>query len=130
MRLTRRHRWLTAFALLLSVLFTQVAVAAYACPGSDPAAAVAASLQGDAGCCNDMSDRDLPGVCKAHCEQDERSFDRPSQPSPASHALVALLPEPADGAAPTASPPPGEQSSLLARPTAPAVAVRHCCFRI
>jgi hypothetical protein len=123
-----RLRSFAALLALVSVLFSQLAVSAYACPGKDSMSRPAVLADHDMPGCDRMA---APGersaICQAHCEQGDQS---PTQggvmlPAAATCSLgAAAWPMPPDvPAAPT-------QASLLERPTGPPLAVRHCRFRI
>ena len=121
--------WLAAAAML----FAQLAVAAHACAASSGAstAAVLAGAQGehDASPCHEMDSRP-DNVCLQHCADSPQSFDhhpvspvfpvaapayhldRPDRPSVFLHSEER------------------HSHALLARVTAPPLAVRNCCFRI
>lgn len=129
----RRHRLITVLFALCSLLFMQLAVAAYACPGNTGKVSEAAAMA-EAGmpCAGDMSlstDDDQPGLCHAHCQSAQQTVEKVQAPSPVDAVSVGfaftiyspLL------AAPPAGP---AQASLLLRSTAPPIAVRNCCFRI
>lgn len=107
----RRRRRVAAFVAILGLLFAGLAVAAYACLG----------------CGEAMEGRSA--LCHQHCEQGDQSLDKPAAPhvapAAASHVRVAFADFARDAGAPT-----GEQLSLLARTTAPPIAVRNCCLRI
>jgi len=135
MRLPRKHRFLTALIALIGMLFMQLAVASYACPGLQ--AGDASELVADpsdvtrsmAPC--EQPDAEQPALCHAHCQDGESSLGKYEPPtvSPAVVIVAALLhiPEPAfAGDVPGVEPSP----SLLRRITAPPISIRHCCFRI
>lgn len=131
----RSSRTLAIFLAFASMLFTQLAVAAYACPGL--AAMSSASMQAEplrkmamAGC--QQMDPVEPTLCHAFAQDgtSKQSADTPSQPgvqafmSGALFTVVdvaAIVPDMQTDAAPAA---------MLARTTAPPIAIRHCCFRI
>lgn len=130
--MTRAFRRLLAKVLIAAVLFLQLAVAAYACPGlsthtdASPSAAMADEMQMDAGCA--MVDEAQPNLCSQHCQQNSRVLDQ----SPPAAVPVAVLPllavvdsqlEPlcAKSEAPR---------EFLARATAPPLSIRFCVFRI
>lgn len=129
MRFSRRSRFLPALVALLGLLFAQLAVASYACPGEE-AMAMARMMDAEAPCCGDAVADPEPALCQAHCQQGDRSLDKPPAPSPALAAAALPLPAAAQATGPPIGAPPGEQASLLARATAPPLAIRHCCFRI
>jgi hypothetical protein len=127
MPLSRRHRTLAALVAAFGLLLAQLAVAAYACPGEQ--AMAMAAMDADAPCCGEAVADPEPALCAAHCQQGDRSLDKPATPTMPAMAMPAMLRiTPATG--PPDAGPSGDQPSLLARPTAPPLAVRHCCFRI
>ncbi len=133
----RRKRLFTVLFALVNVLFMQLAVAAYACPGGgtlesrvNQAAALAAHAAMP--CAESMElamDNEQPGLCAAHCKADLQTADKYQLPALASlaaatsdYSLARLL----DLAPPGVS----LQAPLLARTTALSVAVLHCCLRL
>jgi hypothetical protein len=130
MKLPRISRAIAALIAVFSLLFAQLAVAAYACPQLAMAVMSAQAEQGDMPGCTGMADTGQPGLCQAHCASGQQSLDAPVLPPVAPFAatgLVAILAlsETTGAGRPAASQPP-----LLARATAPPLAIRHCCFRI
>ena len=126
---TRRVRFVTVLLSLCALLYGQVALAAYVCPG---AGQLVAALQDDmAGmpCAGTMAtDPAQPTLCHAHCQGEAQSageFHLPTFAGP-DPLRVFLTIEPA----PAALVQPAFQRPLLQRATAPPLAVRHCCFRI
>ena len=120
----RTSRLLVALCAIASLLFTQLAVAAYACPGA-PAAASVSAIHSD---CN-ATDLPDPGLCRAHCLQQAQSIEKPvalSFPSaPATGLHAPYLPVTSEPFVQATG-----QESLLVRATAPPLAIRHCCLRI
>lgn len=107
MALSRRlRRWLSG-VLALTILFTQIAVAAYVCP-TDRAVqqhehAAVAGMPDCHEIGNDADDaagpaQSPPQLCKAHCSNDAQSAARTAapdlQPNPASVALLQRVIEP------------------------------------
>ncbi len=134
MQLTRKYRVLTAFVALCGMLFMQLAVAAYACPGlagagsSQAPAADRLSMRSMPGC--DQPDPAKPALCHAHCLDGKSSLDKPELPvvSPAAVWVSTIL-TPLEPLAPALLP--GTQPpSFLQRITAPPISIRHCCLRI
>lgn len=140
MHTSRPSRWITAVVLLVSMLFMQLAVAAYACPGltgteGRTLVVEAATLDQVSMDQTDMSDcpgKDTaqPSLCHAHDHSGNQSLDKPLLPdvvpfipSALVTKLVAL--DPANRPA-YFSP----DSTLLLRTTAPPLSIRNCCFRI
>ena len=133
---SRKHRLLTALLALLGMLFMQFAVAAYACPrlqagnadgpSMSPHAADQAPGMPDCG----EPDADSPALCHAHCHDGQSSLDKPEARTPAPvFVTLMVLPAAFEPAVPRRGPP-AEAPSLLRRPTAPPIAIRHCCYRI
>lgn len=133
----RRKRLFTVLFALVNVLFMQLAVAAYACPGDgalESRVDQAATLAAHAGmpCAESMTltmDDEQPGLCAAHCKADQQTADKYQPPVLAS--LVAIAGD-YPGTRLLALAPPGVplQAPMPARTTALSVAVRHCCFRL
>jgi hypothetical protein len=75
MRVHRRFkRWVSA-SLMMLLLFTQLATAAYACPVELQALHAESEMAAMPGCVGDMwggMDADQPELCKAHCQQGEQ----------------------------------------------------------
>ena len=133
MKLSRRLRSLAAFLTLVGVLMSQLALAAYACPGAQAMAPAAVEFEagGEMPCHGDVVPPPQSALCAAHCQQGDQALDKPAAAAAVpALMLVAIVPGPAVPVVATAGSPPGEQRSLLARATAPSLAVRHCCFRV
>jgi hypothetical protein len=114
------------------LLFTQLAVAAYACPKQEipttPAAAIADEPAGMPEGCAAL-DPVNPNLCLQHCQgasqlPDGSSFVIPA-PEPLPLVYIALPARPVLTSLTVAY-----ASELLARNTAPPLNVRNCCFRI
>lgn len=122
----RKSRALVALGAIASLLFMQLAVAAYACP-HDHSSAAAEVAQDGPGC--DEMDRADPALCHAHCQQQAQSIDKPvalTVPAAMPSGLRVALVQAGAALVVTAR----DQHSLLARSTAPPHAIRNCCFRI
>lgn len=129
MTLSRPSRFLAALVTLFCLLFTQLAVAAYACPGAGAmtAAASGASMPD----CTDMEMPQSPQsmLCAAHCEAGHQSLDTPGAPHVqpfVAGALAVVLSGDSGRYAPVTAP----QADSLTRSTAPPLTIRNCCFRI
>lgn len=138
---------LVAQLLIGSLLFSQLAVAAYACP-SAPSMGVQMSMAGptetDAGKvsmdiasefmsnCDDMAmgplDPQNANLCAEHCKYGQQSDQASTLTVPVALLmalyLAPLAPAPTGGLRPAAATP----SALLA--ASPPHAILHCCFRI
>lgn len=132
MFLRRRHRLITVLFALCSLLFMQLAVAAYACPDNLSKLSEAAAMA-EAGmvCASDSSlsmDDEQPGLCHAHCQSAQQTVEKVQAPSPIDAAAFGFA---FTISRPLAAPPAGPaQAPLLLRAAAPPIAVRNCCFRI
>jgi hypothetical protein len=134
MKISRSSRLLTAIVAILSLLYMQLAVAAYVCPGQpagDRQVAVAASMSADMPDCVGM-DAVQPTLCHFHANGDpaQQSVDKTSVPDvppfvPAALVLTLLQPEFVPAVGPERYAP-----AALARETSPPIAIRNCCFRI
>ena len=130
--MTRACRRLVARCLIAALLFLQLAVAAYACPGLAAQAGrpVSAAMADDrpvhAGC--PMADKRQPNLCREHCERNSQALDQ-SPPAalalPVLPLLAVVATEPANHRAESV-----DSRELLARATAPPAAIRFCVFRI
>jgi hypothetical protein len=125
---SRLRQIATALFAAISLLFTQMAVASYACPGMRTVESKVESMAAMAHC----SGMDLvqPALCQAHDHVGQQSLDKPDLPHVApfqASGLVLIIASPAAGMPPPAS---VVATRFLACATAPPVAIRHCCFRI
>ena len=126
----RRHRFITVLVALASLLFMQLALAGYSCPGVESkvhdAAAMAEAGMPCAGSMPMSMDDEQPGLCHAHCGAGQQASDNhPLQvlaiALPAGLDVQRISVEPAIRSAP--------QATLLARATAPPLTIRNCCLR-
>lgn len=130
MNMSRRWRIITAMLSLCALVFTQSALAAYACQGAGKAMQVAEMTEADMPCAASMAaEAEQAALCHAHCQTASKSVDNLQLPP---LATVAQL-----GAVLTLKPvnrpePDGRivQSSLLRPSAGPPLAISHCCFRI
>jgi hypothetical protein len=126
MKPNRPSRVIAALIALCSLLFMQLAVASYACPMPDMAAQMAAQGMTD---CSGM-DMEQPSLCQASAHPGHQSLDKPQlpqvQPFVASGLMITLMPAAVTFPANVAPP----EDVVLARATAPPLAIRNCCFRI
>ena len=136
MKLPKHLRFIAALLVMVSVLFSQLAVAAYVCPsvadGQDqrPLAAMQAmSEHHNASDCADMDDMQS-SLCRTHCQGDNQSGDRPQPPNLTPSVAIILVPE--VGNADVAYRPIHAQASSfwLTRTSSPPLSIRNCCFRI
>lgn len=147
MKFTRPSRLIAVAVMLLSMLFMQLAVAAYACPGLVPSDAqygqtkvvveqeAQDTVMSAEALAVDMSDcvaKDpvQPNLCHAHDQAGNQSLDKPVTPAvlpfvPAALILIRVTEDSRDYANLSQ-----EQAPPLTRATAPPIAIQHCCFRI
>ena len=131
MHATRTNRLLTALVVLFSLLFTQLAVAAYACPDMAPVkAAVMLDATGQPMQDCPMNDRDSPSLCGAHAKASPLSVDK-AEPAPIApfmaSALLAVIAMPAEAIDSSLT---LLDDSMRPRGAAPPIPILHCCFRI
>lgn len=72
----KTHRWIALLCAAMLV-WSQLALAAYACPQLVPLAAPAAEEEMPADCAAEMNTNPSP-LCKAHCAQSAQSSQTPS----------------------------------------------------
>lgn len=139
MKPSRSTRFVAAVIAVISLLFTQLALASYVCPSvSTPERmTMAAADKGMAGmehCTGKTSpgmDKAQPSLCHAHTHADPQSLNKPDLPSVLPFLVVGpvlsvILLD--DGVAP-----PDTFTAILpslTHPTEPPMAIRNCCFRI
>lgn len=129
--ITRPSRLVAAIVTIFSLLFMQLAVASYVCPGDrigEPVVQSATGMPGSVDCMG--SDEEQPSRCHAHAQADSQSLDKPASPAVSAFAPVTLFTAlPALSAIyPHGTPQAG--SLQLLRTTAPPLAIRHCRFLI
>jgi hypothetical protein len=125
----KRFRGLSWLAIAM-LLFMQLSVAAYACPGMTKvfgSAMTESAPAGEGGCCSSL-DTDNPSLCRAHCQQDDRASTIGPAPLLLERDLpvVAILSMPAPPVEPE---PPKVQRAILTRDTAPPLTIRFGNFR-
>ena len=129
---TRRHRLLIVLFALISLLFMQLAVASYACPGAKvEVAEIAAMSKAGLPCAESMTtgvDEDQPNLCRAHCQTGQQVADKYELPAPVGIGSLPVNFTVSDIAAVVTGVP--VQAPHLKRTTAPPVAILNCCFRL
>lgn len=121
-----RRRLITVLFALTSLLFAQLALAGYVCPGSGSKVS-GASMP----CAESMTkamDEEQSSLCHAHCQAGQQKADTYQVPvlaSPPDYGADYLMAQVIVTALGTPL-----QASLLRRTTAPRLAIRNCCFRI
>lgn len=130
----RSYRRCVAHLLAGALVFSQLAVAAYACPkmsASTTATASTAELgaansPSNPGPCEGM-DPAAPNLCYEHCHFGQQTRDHPEPPTvpPAALAVRAIFPpDPSATLRRTSADAPWRASA------SPPLAILHCCFRI
>lgn len=130
----RRSRLITALLVLVSLLFTQLAVARYVCPSglekTAQMAEIAAMAQAGMPCAESMAasmDGAQPNLCHAYCQAGHQTADKFELPAPLGIHVVSIVFFVPDRAAVSLGAP--LQLPHLKRATAPPLSIRHCCFR-
>src|SRR5437773_989221 len=77
--MNRGFRLVAAFTTAVALLFSQLAVSAYACARDVGPALASASIAHDAVQCDEM-DGDSPALCHSHCDQGAQSVDKAQAP--------------------------------------------------
>lgn len=135
MKQSRRARLVTALIALVSVLFIQLAAAAYACPGAasgkTPVAEMAAAAGHMAGC-DEMTDNGSQTLCFAQSQEGKQSLNKPAMPDLSQQVPVLLIPAVGAVEAPSfhLASPHHVDAAHIDRAGAPPLTVRNCCFRI
>ena len=89
MFLRRLHRCMTAFAVVLSLLFSQLALASYVCPGAADAAAMAEMMAAGAPC--EGMDAVQPVLCHQHAADMKLSHEQVKVATPSLPAVIQVL---------------------------------------
>ena len=85
----RLHRLTAAFFVVLSLLFSQLALASYVCPGQSDAEAMAAMAEAGIPC--EGMDQAQPVLCHQHSADPARTFEAVKLPAAAQPAIVQVL---------------------------------------
>jgi hypothetical protein len=128
----RRHRLYLVLVACAQLLFMQLALAQYVCPGMGALAAAGTSTQADTAHgadCPDAGNPERAALCMAHCQA--------AGSSPQAHPVPVFAPLPLNGMPPPwahALQPPFAAALLSSRWTdhafSPPIGLRHCCLRI
>lgn len=89
----RINRLTTTVFVVLSLLFSQLAVASYVCPKQADAAAMVAMMQAGVPC--EGMDQDQPGLCAEHSSSAAQSFEAVKVPAVSLPMVVQVLELPA-----------------------------------
>lgn len=85
----RLNRLATAFLVVLSLLYSQLALANYACPAESTPAAMAALMASGMPC--DGMDKAQPALCHEHGAASPQSFEAVKVPAPTLPMIVQTL---------------------------------------
>lgn len=83
------HRSMTAFALVISLLFSQLALASYVCPGATDAVAMAEMMAAGEPC--EGMDTAQPVLCHQYAANMSLSFEPVKLATPSLPAIVQVL---------------------------------------
>jgi hypothetical protein len=86
------HRCFTAFVVMLSLLFSQLAMAGYACPGMAAPESMAERMARGAPC--EGSDEAQPVLCHQHAVNASQSFEPAKPVTPSLPMVVQVQPAP------------------------------------
>jgi hypothetical protein len=122
--MNRNLRQLAAWLTLFALMFAQLAVAAYACPGAVPEPA--ASTQVAPSPCDNGVDTSQANLCEKHCHDSQQTQNiAPAIGGIFVPGFIAVLRLP-DSHAPAAS----AGCGALLHASSPPATLRNCCFRI
>jgi hypothetical protein len=85
----RRHRLTTALFVVLSLLFSQLALAQYVCPQQADVEAMAAMMEAGQPC--EGMDPDQPVLCHQHSADSAKTFEAVKLPLASQPAVVQVL---------------------------------------
>lgn len=80
---------MTAFFVVVSLLFSQLALASYVCPGQPDAGAMAAMMEAGVSCAG--MDQAQPVLCHQHSADPAKTFESIKLPAVAQPAVVQVL---------------------------------------
>ncbi|OWW19924.1 hypothetical protein [Noviherbaspirillum denitrificans] len=137
MRLSRHSRYVTALIALFSVLFMQLAVAAYACPTVKNSAEIAsnagwasASAHSDMDGCEAGMDTELPALCFAYSQEGNQSLYKPPVPDIQPAVVVEIIRATVATVLDFRTDVTPAPAHWLTRASDPPLSIRNCCFRI
>ena len=123
------RRWLSVW-LVLAVLFTQVATAAYVCPMATAVLAFGAASAEMADASAARLDPDRPGLCIHHCQGGSQTIDQANPASVPAPALLPTLVVRMPGLASLELPAWAAQQRSRDRDGPLPHSIDHCCYRI
>ncbi|WP_213959412.1 hypothetical protein [Variovorax sp. dw_954] len=91
-RLRSAHRCFTAFVVMLSLLFSQLALAGYSCPAMAAPESMAERMARGEPC--EGSDEAQPVLCHQHAVNASQSFEPAKPVTPSLPIVVQVLPAP------------------------------------
>lgn len=132
MKYSRRNRFVAAVVALFSLLFMQLAVAAYACPNLAQVPQRPAMLNASGQPMVDCPeiDKQSPSLCQADTQKAAQSIDKADPPSIQPFTAIGLVLHVVMPEAPAESGSGIAAVFLQARTTAPPISIRNCCFRL
>jgi hypothetical protein len=129
-----QFRFVAALIALFSILFTQLAVASYACPNlrtgqqSGSVEMLADSHEMPSGCMG--MDMEQPNLCHAQDQVGNQSLDKPQLPPVQPFVPLGLVQAIVSIDAAYQPLPSQPRSLYLTRATDPPLSIRNCCFQI
>lgn len=137
MRFTRHSRFVTALVALFSLLFMQLAVAAYACPTIKATPEIAshdgwatADSHAEMGGCEGGVDPERPALCFAYSQDGGQSLYKPQVPDVQPAVVIDIVRQVVDTSLHLRPVPTYAQAPWLMRASPPPLSIRNCCFRI
>lgn len=137
MRFTRHSRFVTALVALFSVLFMQLAVAAYACPTIKATPEIAshdgwasADSHREMSGCEGGVDLEQPALCFAYSQEGGQSLYKPQVPDVQPAVVIDIVRQVVDASLVFLPDSTYAQAPWLMRASAPPISIRNCCFRI
>jgi hypothetical protein len=85
----RTRNCTTAFFVVVSMLFSQLALASYVCPGQPTAEAMVAMMEAGLPC--DGMDQAQPVLCHQHSSDSAKTFESTTLPAAAQAVVVQVL---------------------------------------
>jgi hypothetical protein len=131
MRQSSRNRFITALVMLFSLLFSQLALAAYDCPNltvkPEPVMQMPLDEAGHAMPCSEI-DKQSPNLCQAHGQSKAQALDLGGQNVVAPFIPMALVAELVAIDQPLPSSLDANPAFLRASSCTPPITIRHCRF--
>ena len=89
MQIRQRSRCLTSWFVVMALLFSQLALASYVCPGLSAEERMSARMAGGMPC--DGDDSTMPVLCHQHATDSSQSFEMARLAAPSLPVVVQML---------------------------------------